>query len=53
MRVRGHGHWPSLRRLCLVDIDDDDRPLRGDAGLDDLENIEGPQAKLFERCADR
>ena len=32
-RVRGHGHWPSLRRLCFVDVDDDDRPLRRDARL--------------------
>ena len=39
-----------LAQAFLVDIDDDDRPLRGDAGLDDLEEIEGPQAQLFERA---
>ena len=42
-----------LSQAFLVDIDDDDRPLRGDARLDHLEKIEGPQAKLFERAPDR
>ena len=39
-----------LAQAFLVDIDDDDRPLRRHARLDDLEEIEGPQAKLFERA---
>ena len=42
-----------LSQAFLVDIDNDDRPLRRVTGLDDLENIERPEAKLFERRRDR
>ena len=42
-----------LAQAFLVDIDDDDRPLRCNARLDDLEDVEGPQPKLFKRRRDR
>ena len=36
-------------QACLIDIDDHDGPLRCDAGLDDLKDIESPQPELFKR----
>ena len=39
-----------LSQALLVDVDDDDRALRCDARLQDLEEIECPETELFERC---
>ncbi len=39
-----------LSQALLVDVDDDDRALRRDARLQDLEEIECPETELFERC---
>jgi hypothetical protein len=43
------GPLPELAEAFLIDIDDDDRPLRRDTRLHDLEEIERPELKLFER----
>ena len=44
---------PELAQALLVDVDDDDRPLRRDAGLDDLEHIEGAQRAALRAAPDR
>ena len=50
IRVRGHGHWPSLDRQALVvDIDDGDRPHRLYARIDQLETVEGADPQFLDR----
>ena len=49
-RVRGHGHWPSLRRLASSISTMTTGRCVGVARLDHLKEIEGPQPQFFERA---